>query len=176
MEVNLEVNNAAPVFTIIIVDDVNGEGDLISYSEYTAGPEVRIDLGNPIGNVATFRPKPRASLDKREENDHISFTNISNHRLAHPLNPRQLSRTAKAQRCKKRVRQAGPEEKRKQRAEGRRKAVTRRRTRTAGTDSAVFDLPAVEDRRFLCLEDDIEVVRQVVKLCGHDFCRECQQE
>jgi len=192
VEVDLEVNNAAPVFTrgltfaiespIIIVDDVNDEGDLISYSEYTAGPEVRIDLGNPIGNVATSRPKLRAHLDKREENDHISSTDISNHRLAHPLNPRQLSRTAKAQRCKKRARQAGPEEKRTQRAEGRRTAVTRRRTRTARTDSAVFGLPAAvfglpaaEGRRFLCpicFEDDIEVVG----LCGHGFCRECQQE
>lgn len=185
MEVDLKVNNAAPVFThgltfaiespIIIVDDVNDEDDLISYSEYTVGSEVRIDLGNPIGNVATSRPKPRAPLHKREENDHISSTDISNHRLAHPLNPRKLSRTAKAQRCKKRARQAGPKEKRTQRAEGRRKAVTRRRMRTARMDSAVFGLPAAEDRRFLCpicFEDDIEVVR----LCGHGFCRECQQE
>ncbi len=124
MEVNLEVNNASPVFTrdltfaiessIIIVDDVNSEGDLISYSEYTTGPEVRIDLGNSIGNVATFRLKPRAPLDKREENDLIFSTDISNHRLAHPLNPRQLSRTAKAQRCKKRARQASSKEKRTQ--------------------------------------------------------------
>lgn len=185
MEVDLEVNNVAPVFTrgltfaiespIIVVDDVNDESDLISYSECTAGPEVRIDLGNPIGNVTTSRFKPRAHLDKREENDHISFTDISNHRLSHFLNPRQLFRTAKAQRCKKRARQAGSEEKRTQRAEGRRKAVTRRRTRTARTDSAVFGLPAAEGRRFLCLicfEDDIEVV----ELCDHGFCRKCQQK
>ena len=185
MKVNLEVNNVASVFTrgltfviessIIIVDDVNDESDLISYSEYTVGPEVRIDLGNPIGNVAIFRLKPRAHLDKREENDHIFSTDISNHRLAHLLNPRQLSRTAKAQRCKKRARQANPKEKRTQRTEGRRKAVTRRRTRTTRTDSAVFGLLAVESRRFLCpicFEDDIEIM----KLCDHDFCRECQQK
>lgn len=185
MKVDLEVNNASPVFThdltfaiespIIIVDDVNGESDSISYPEYTAGPEVRIDLGNPFGHVATSRPKPRAPLDKREENDHISSTDITNHRLAHPPSPRQLSRTAKAQRCKKRARQADAKEKRTQRAEGRRKAVTRRRTRTARMDSVVFGFPAAEDRRFLCricFEDDIEVVG----LCGHGFCRECQQE
>ncbi len=185
MKVNLEVNNVAPVFTrgltfviessIIIVDDVNDENALISYSEYTVGLEVRIDLENSIGNVTTFRLKLRVPLDKREENDHIFFTDISNHRLAHSLNSRKLFRTAKAQRCKKRARQANSKEKRTQRAERRRKAVTRRRTRTTRTDSAVFGLLAVESRRFLCLicfEDDIEIVR----LCDHDFCRECQQK
>jgi len=107
MKVNLEMNNVASVFTrsltfviessIIIVDNVNDESDLISYSEYTIDSEVRIDFENSIENVMISRLKLRVHLDKREENDHIFFTNISNHRLAHFLNPRQLSRTAKAQ-------------------------------------------------------------------------------
>lgn len=121
MKVNLKMNNVASVFTrdltfviessIIIVDDVNDESDLISYSECTIDFEVRIDLENSMKNVMIFRLKFRAHLDKREENDHIFFTNISNHRLSHSLNSRQLFRTAKAQRCKKRARQASSKEK-----------------------------------------------------------------
>jgi len=185
MKVNLKVNNVASVFTrdltcviessIIVVNNVNDESDLISYSECTIDLEVHIDLENSIENVTIFQLKLKAHLNKREENDHIFFTDISNHRLSHSLNSRQLFRTAKAQRCKKRARQASSKEKRTQRTEKQRKAVTRRRMRMTRTNSAVFDLLAVENRRFLCLicfEDDIEIMR----LCDHDFCRECQQK
>lgn len=185
MKVNLKMNNVASVFTrdlmfiikslIIIVDDVNDESDLISYSEYTIDLEVCIDLENSIENVMISQLKLRAHLDNHEENNHIFFMNISNHRLAHFLNSWQLFHTAKAQWCKKRARQASLKEKRTQWAERRRKAVIRRRTRMTRTNSVVFDLLAVENRCFLCLicfENDIEIMR----LCDHNFCRECQQK
>lgn len=185
MKVNLKINNVSSVFTcdltfvieslIIIVDNVNDESDLISYSEYTINFKVHIDLKNSIENMMIFWLKLRVSLDKREENNHIFFTNIINHRLAHSLNSRQLSCTAKAQQCKKRARQANSKEKRTQWTEKRRKAVTRRRTRTTRMNSVVFNLFTVEHHHFLChicFEDDIEIMR----LCNYDFCRECQQK
>lgn len=96
MKVNLEMNNVASVFTrdltfvikssIIIVDNVNDENDLIKYLKYTIDFEVRINFENSIENVTISRLKLRVSFDKREENDHIFFTNISNHRLAHFFN------------------------------------------------------------------------------------------
>jgi len=94
--VNLKINNATSMFTrdltfaiellIIIVDNVNDESDFINYLKYTIDFKVRIDLGNSIENVAISWLKSRVSLDKRKENDHIFFTNISNYRLAHLFN------------------------------------------------------------------------------------------
>jgi hypothetical protein len=64
MKVNLKINNVSSVFTcdltfvieslIIIVDNVNDESDLISYSEYTINFKVHIDLKNSIENMMIF--------------------------------------------------------------------------------------------------------------------------
>lgn len=154
--------------SIIIVNNINDKNALISYLKYTIDFEVRIELENSIENVTISWLKSRVFFDKREENDHIFFTNISNYKFAHSFNFRKLSRTTKAQRCKKRAKQTNLKEKRTQRVKKRRKAITKRKTRTTKTNFVVFDLFVVENCRFLCFicfKDDIKIV----KLCDYDF-------
>lgn len=135
------------------------------------------------GNLGLEFPHHRflkALLEKPETDDQVLSTDLSSERLAQLQVAKLfklvqlLYRAARTGLREQEREQPGLEEKRTSRFSGGRKGITKRRRRRAGVKPAASDLSALEQPRFLCSICNRSAI-EVAGLCGHVFCRECQQ-
>ncbi len=142
--------------------------------------EGHIGRGGNLGLGSSLHRSLKALLEKPETDDQVLSTDLSSESLAQ-LQVVELFevvhllyRAARTGQREQKREQPGLEEKRTSRFSDGRKGISKRRRRRAGVKPAASDLPALEQPRFVCSICNWRAI-EVAGLCGHVFCRECQQ-